>query len=55
MAIGGMLKRHLQAETLSQLLHNELMPQQEEPDRTRFPLRELLRTRRKGEQNDEEE
>ena len=25
-AIGGMLKRHLQAETLSQLLHNELMP-----------------------------
>ena len=54
-AIGGMLKRHLQAETLSQLLHNELMPQQEEPDRTRFPLRELLRTRRKGEQNDEEE
>ena len=54
-AIGGMLKRHLQAETLSQLLHNELMPQQEEPDRARFPLRELLRTRRKGEQNDEEE
>ena len=54
-AIGGMLKRHLQAETLSQLLHNELMPQQEEPDRTRFPLRELLRTRRKGAQNDEEE
>ena len=54
-AIGGMLKRHLQAETLSQLLHNELMPQQEEPDRARFPLRELLRTRRKGAQNDEEE
>ena len=54
-AIGGMLKRHLQAETLSQLLHNELMPQQEEPDRARFPLRELVRTRRKGEQNDEEE
>ena len=24
------------------LLHNELMPQQEEPDRARFPLRELL-------------
>ena len=54
-SIGGMLKRHLQAETLSQLLHNELMPQQEEPDRARFPLRELLRTRRKGAQNDEEE
>ena len=31
-AIGGMLKRHLQAETLSQLLHNELMPQQEETE-----------------------
>ena len=42
-AIGGMLKRHLQAETLSQLLHNELMPQQEETDKVRFPLRELLR------------
>lgn len=54
-AIGGMLKRYLQAENLSQLLHNELMPQQEEPDRARFPLRELLRTRRKGAQNDEEE
>ena len=54
-AIGGMLKRHLQAETLSQLLHNELMPQEEETDKVRFPLRELLRTRRKGEQNDEEE
>ena len=54
-AIGGMLKRHLQAETLSQLLHNELMPQQEETDKVRFPLRELLRARRKGEQNDEEE
>ena len=50
-----MLKRHLQAETLSQLLHNELMPQQEETDKARFPLRELLRTRRKGAQNDEEE
>lgn len=47
-AIGGMLKRHLQAETLSQLLHNELMPQQEETDKVRFPLRELLRARRKG-------
>ena len=54
-AIGGMLKRHLQAETLSQLLHNELMPQQEETDKVRFPLRELLRARRKGAQEDEEE
>ena len=54
-AIGGMLKRHLQAETLSQLLHNELMPQQEETDKVRFPLRELLRARRKGAQDDGEE
>ena len=54
-AIGGMLKRHLQAETLSQLLHNELMPQQEETDKVRFPLRELLRARRKGAQEDGEE
>ncbi len=29
-AVGGMLKRHLTSETLSQLLHNELIPQVEE-------------------------
>ena len=32
-AIGGMLKRHLMPETLSQLLRNELMPPEEEPDK----------------------
>ena len=32
-----------------------LTAREEETDKVRFPLRELLRTRRKGEQNDEEE
>ena len=32
-AIGGMLKRHLRPETLSQLLRNELMPPEEEQDK----------------------
>ena len=32
-AIGGMLKRHLMPETLSQLLRNELMPPEEEQDK----------------------
>lgn len=51
-AIGGMLKRHLMPETLRQLLRNELMPQpEEEPDKPRLSLRELLHTHRKGEQN----
>ncbi len=55
-AIGGMLKRHLQAETLSQLLHNELMPQQEEPDRDPLPAAGTASDPEKGgEQNDEEE
>ena len=51
-AIGGMLKRHLMPETLSKLLRNELMPQpEEEPDKPRLSLRELLHAHRKGEQN----
>ena len=51
-AIGGMLKRHLMPETLRQLLRNELMPQpEEEPDKPRLSLRELLHAHRKGEQN----
>ena len=50
--IGGMLKRHLMPETLRQLLRNELMPQpEEEPDKPRLSLRELLHAHRKGEQN----
>ena len=51
-AIGGMLKRHLMPETPRQLLRNELMPQpEEEPDKPRLSLRELLHAHRKGEQN----
>ena len=31
-AVGGMLKRHLMTETLTQVLHNELLPEEENPD-----------------------
>ncbi len=31
-AVGGMLKRHLMTETLSQVLQNELLPEEEKPD-----------------------
>ncbi len=54
-ALGGMLKRHLMPETLGQLLRNELMPSnEEEVDKSRFALSELLKSRRKGEQNGKE-
>ena len=55
-ALGGMLKRHLKPETLGQLLHNELMPQPEEEvtEKSRFALLDLLRIRRKEEQDGEE-
>ena len=43
-AIGGMLKRHLMPETLSQLLRNELMPPEEEPDKPqRLPILSFLK------------
>lgn len=46
-AIGGMLKRHLTAETLENLLRNELLPQEDvELDEPRRGLLSLLRTRR---------
>ena len=46
-AIGGMLKRHLKPETLSKLLRNELMPQEEgeQPEKRRF-LAKLLSGRK---------
>ena len=54
-ALGGMLKRHLKPETLDQLLRNELMPRvEEETEKPRFALKDLLRWRRKEEQNGEE-
>lgn len=50
-AIGGMLKRHLTAETLENLLHNELLPQEEAAtDEPRRGLLGLLRAR-KGEEH----
>ena len=55
-AIGGMLKRHLMPETLSQLLRNELMPPEEEPDKPqRLPILSFLKKLgREGDDDGEE-
>ena len=55
-ALGGMLKRHLKPETLEQLLRNELIPQPEDDEtiKPRAALLEMLRARRKEEQDGEE-
>ena len=54
-AIGGMLKRHLKPETLSKLLQNELMPQEDEvEEKPRRTLAERLTFKRKGEGDDVE-
>lgn len=54
-ALGGMLKRHLKPETLDQLLRNELMPQPEDDsEKPKLTLTELLRLRKKEEQDGEE-
>lgn len=42
-AIGGMLKRHLKPETLSNILRNELLPQETGENKPRFSLANLLR------------
>lgn len=48
-AVGGMLKRHLNADTLTMLLKNELMPQEEKPDKNwLFSVFQYLR----GEKNE---
>ena len=55
-AIGGMLKRHLMPETLSQLLRNELMPPEEEPDKPqRLPILSFLKKIGKEGDDDGEE
>lgn len=45
-AVGGMLKRHLSPETLDTLLHNDLMPQEEqETNKSKIPLLTTIRTK----------
>ena len=48
-AIGGMLKRHLMPETLTKLLRNELMPQEEAEDKTKSSMLSLLQKLRAAE------
>lgn len=47
-AIGGMLKRHLKAETLENILRHELMPKEEEQDKQKFRLTDFLQTKKLG-------
>ena len=55
-ALGGMLKRHLMPETLAKLLRNELIPQiEEEEENARTSPLDLLRGRKKGAQDGEED
>ena len=56
-AIGGMLKRHLMPETLTKLLRNELMPQEEPEDKQTnsfVGILQKLRTAQKEEHNGKE-
>ncbi len=54
-AVGGMLKRHLKPETLENLLRNELLPREDEDtEKPRFLLLNLLRGRKEGDADDEE-
>jgi len=54
-AIGGMLKRHLKPETLENILRNELLPQEDEDtDKQKLSLLNLLRTRKNGGADDAE-
>ena len=47
-AIGGMLKRHLKAETLENLLRNELLPQEDDTEKQKFSLAGLLGFKKSG-------
>jgi diadenylate cyclase len=53
-AIGGMLKRHLKAETLENILRNELLPPEEEEEKQKFHLSSLLHMKKTGGANDGE-
>ena len=55
-AIGGMLKRHLQPETLENLLRNELLPQEDnEEEKTKFNLLALLKPKKNGADDENED
>ena len=53
-AIGGMLKRHLKAETLENILRNELLPPEEDEEKQKFHLPSLLHIKKTGGANDGE-
>ena len=53
-AIGGMLKRHLKAETLENILRNELLPPEDEEEKQKFHLSSLLHIKKTGGANDGE-
>lgn len=55
-AIGGMLKRHLQAETLENLLRNELLPQENETEeKNKFDLLALFKLKKNGADDENED
>lgn len=53
-AIGGMLKRHLKAETLENILRHELLPKEEEQEKQKFRLTDFLQTKKLGGTDDGE-
>ena len=53
-AVGGMLKRHLAPETLERLLRNELLPQNDENDKLKFNLINIILKSKRGEKADVE-
>ena len=53
-AVGGMLKRHLAPETLERLLRNELLPQNDENDKPKFNLINIILKSKRGEKADVE-
>ncbi len=50
-AVRGMLKRHLAPETLERLLRNELLPEHDTDNNSRFKVPPLFRNRKEGTQN----
>ncbi|MBQ3103734.1 MAG: diadenylate cyclase CdaA [Oscillospiraceae bacterium] len=55
-AVGGMLKRHLQPETLEYLLRNELLPQEKDAtEKNKFDLLALLKLKKNGADDENED